>query len=245
MVWKESQPERSVNWGFATYQAADYLKSDSIFAIYEEKYPKEIFDRGGEQEAWLLYDSTGEKAVPHYEKFIEVAKALTAAQRTDRTVLVHIGRLCQWCEKDKDAALELPGHRSPFYWSNQRAGKSILIFWAKPAPKTSTPQSRPRFMEMPVYSGGNIKVAKRIYVIKIALLSLLMYHPRRYTAGCFLFCWLVTFKLVICTLSYILPLNQTWDFMIIKIPLVCLPFPQVPTVHTGNSSLSPCNCSLL
>lgn len=137
------------NWGFATYQAADYLKSDSIFAIYEEKYPKEIFGPWWRARSMTAYDSTGEKAAPHYEKFVEVAKALDSVKYKGQIVqsLFILAGYANDVKKDKDAALNYLTQITFIDPANEQAPKYIEMI-KKSATKPSTPQSRPK-------SGGN------------------------------------------------------------------------------------------
>lgn len=62
-------------WGMALYNADDYEKADSVFAIYEHKYPDQVYGPLMRARANALRDTTMELglAVPHYQKLAEVA----------------------------------------------------------------------------------------------------------------------------------------------------------------------------
>jgi tetratricopeptide (TPR) repeat protein len=63
-------------WGVALYSNADYNKADSVFSMYAEKYPEQVFGYLWRAKAIAQIDSTMELglAIPHYEKVIEVAE---------------------------------------------------------------------------------------------------------------------------------------------------------------------------
>lgn len=63
-------------WGVALYSAEDYVRADSIFAIYEKKYPDQIYGYLWRARCNALIDTTMEKglAVPHYKNLVEVAQ---------------------------------------------------------------------------------------------------------------------------------------------------------------------------
>lgn len=62
-------------WGIALYTEEDYHAADSIFAMYSEKYPEQVFGYLWRARSNALIDTTMELglAVPHYQKLIEVA----------------------------------------------------------------------------------------------------------------------------------------------------------------------------
>ena len=66
-------------WGMALYSDKDYLKADSVFAIYEEKYPDHIHGYLWRARSTALADTSMKEglAVPHFKKLIEVASADT------------------------------------------------------------------------------------------------------------------------------------------------------------------------
>jgi len=63
------------NWGIALYSAENYLKADSVFTIYQEKYPDQIYGYLWRARCNALIDTTMEKglAIPYYKKLVEVA----------------------------------------------------------------------------------------------------------------------------------------------------------------------------
>jgi len=83
-IWREkfyTAKENPTNldlyyWGIALYTSETYEKADSVFSIYEEKYPEQVFGYLWRARANAQIDSAMEKgsAVPHYQKLIEVAE---------------------------------------------------------------------------------------------------------------------------------------------------------------------------
>lgn len=146
------------NWGFATYQAGNYLKSDSIFAIYEDKYPKEIYGPLWRAKSMAAYDTTGEKAMPHYLKFVEVAKSVDSVKFKSQIVssLFAVASYYNDIKKDKESAIN---YLTMITWvdpANEQAPKFIDVL-RKSATKPSTPQSRPKTGGNANTSGGNSK----------------------------------------------------------------------------------------
>lgn len=62
-------------WGVALYSAEDYVKADSVFAMYEQKYPDQIYGYLWRARSNALIDTTMEKglAIPHYMNLVKVA----------------------------------------------------------------------------------------------------------------------------------------------------------------------------
>ncbi|MFN8253220.1 MAG: tetratricopeptide repeat protein [Ferruginibacter sp.] len=62
-------------WGTALYAASDYTGADSVFAIYEEKYPDQLYGYLWRARSNALIDTSMKEglAVPHYQKLVEVA----------------------------------------------------------------------------------------------------------------------------------------------------------------------------
>jgi tetratricopeptide (TPR) repeat protein len=71
-------------WGTALYAAQDYAKADSVFSIYEEKYPDQIHGYLWRARSNALIDTamTDGLAVPHYIKLVEVASQDTIQNRS-------------------------------------------------------------------------------------------------------------------------------------------------------------------
>lgn len=70
-------------WGMALYADKDYLKADSVFAIYEEKYPDHIHGYLWRARCTALADTSMKEglAVPHFKKLIEVAATDTVKNK--------------------------------------------------------------------------------------------------------------------------------------------------------------------
>ena len=71
------------NWGLSLYFSGNYKRADSVFGLYAEKYPKQLYGYLWRARCNVAIDTSMELglAVPHYEKFIEVAKADSIANR--------------------------------------------------------------------------------------------------------------------------------------------------------------------
>ena len=61
-------------WGMAAYSAQDYQQADSVFGMYEEKYPDQIHGYLWRARSNALIDTTMKEglAVPHYTKLVEL-----------------------------------------------------------------------------------------------------------------------------------------------------------------------------
>lgn len=70
-------------WGMALYADKDYLKADSVFAIYEEKYPDQIHGYLWRARSTALADTSMKEglAVPHFKKLIQVASQDTVKNK--------------------------------------------------------------------------------------------------------------------------------------------------------------------
>ena len=82
--WKEKPNNLDVfNWGLAYYAARDYQKTDSIFTIYSERYPEEIFGYYWRAQANAAIDTnmTQALAIPHYKKVVEIGEKDTTTNR--------------------------------------------------------------------------------------------------------------------------------------------------------------------
>ena len=64
------------NWGLAWFQSGNFTKSDSVFAMYEERYPQQVFGYYWRGRSNAAIDSTMEHglAIPHYLKVIELGE---------------------------------------------------------------------------------------------------------------------------------------------------------------------------
>ncbi len=72
------------NWGVALYYTEKYRKADSVFSLYEEKYPDQVYGYLWRAKCNAIMDSTMEMglAVPHYKKLIEIARTDTVKYKS-------------------------------------------------------------------------------------------------------------------------------------------------------------------
>ncbi|MEO6730767.1 MAG: tetratricopeptide repeat protein [Ferruginibacter sp.] len=70
-------------WGMALYSSENFSKADSVFAIYEEKYPDQIHGYLWRARSNALIDTTMKEglAVPHYTKLVELISKDTATNK--------------------------------------------------------------------------------------------------------------------------------------------------------------------
>ncbi|MBL7769513.1 MAG: tetratricopeptide repeat protein [Flavipsychrobacter sp.] len=97
------------NWGYANYQASQYTTADSIFAIYSEKYPNEIFGYLWRARANQAMDTTMQQglAVPHYEKLGEMALSIDAAKFKGQAISSYFYLVQYYNDIKKDPAKAL------------------------------------------------------------------------------------------------------------------------------------------
>lgn len=64
------------NWGLAWFQAGNFEKADSVFAMYAEKYPDQVFGYYWRGRSNAAIDTTMEQglAIPHYLKVVEIGE---------------------------------------------------------------------------------------------------------------------------------------------------------------------------
>ena len=97
------------DWGFANYQAKNYVTADSIFCgIYSQKYPNELFGYLWCARSAAAQDTTQEKgtAVEPYKRLIAFAD--TAKEKYKGTLMQADGYLASYyanVAKDKDSAI--------------------------------------------------------------------------------------------------------------------------------------------
>jgi tetratricopeptide (TPR) repeat protein len=77
------------NWGLAHYMAREYPTADSIFGLYETKYPDQDFGYYWRARSDVAIDTAMQMgmAIPHYEKLIAIAEKDTA-NKTNRKHLI-------------------------------------------------------------------------------------------------------------------------------------------------------------
>lgn len=76
------------NWGLAHYMAREYPMADSVFGLYETKYPEQDFGYYWRARSDAAIDSgmTTGMAIPHYLKLIDIA----SKDSTDKTNRKHL-----------------------------------------------------------------------------------------------------------------------------------------------------------
>ncbi len=72
------------NWGISLYFAGNFQYADSVFGLYSEKYPTQLYGYLWRARSNAAIDTTMELglAVPHYEKLVEVAEADKQANKS-------------------------------------------------------------------------------------------------------------------------------------------------------------------
>lgn len=95
--------------GFAFYQSENYTRADSVFDVFIEKYPDEVYGPMMEYNIHRAIDSTMEKgaAVPWAEKYLAMLEKDTAKNK--KTIIGVAGYLAQYhanIAKDVNKAIE-------------------------------------------------------------------------------------------------------------------------------------------
>jgi tetratricopeptide (TPR) repeat protein len=98
------------SWGVANYNAHDYKMADSVFAIYEQKYPEQSFGYYWRARSNAAIDTAMETgiAVPHYEELIKVGMKDSANANTRKWLIQAYGYIAAFKvnkEKQYDEAL--------------------------------------------------------------------------------------------------------------------------------------------
>jgi tetratricopeptide (TPR) repeat protein len=86
------------NWGLANYMAQDYKMADSVFGMYESKYPEQSFGYYWRARSNAAIDTsmlTG-IAIPHYTKFVEMTEKDTANAVNRRHLIESYGYLAAY-----------------------------------------------------------------------------------------------------------------------------------------------------
>lgn len=117
-------------WGVALYKAENYLKADSVFAIYSSKFPDQVYGYLWRARCNAQLDSSMENglAVPYYEKLIEVA-SVDSIKNKDNLVRAY-GYLAAYeanIAKDYQSALLYFDHLLALNPENQEAIKSAEV----------------------------------------------------------------------------------------------------------------------
>ena len=98
------------NWGIAAYLGSDYRLSDSVFTLYETKYPKEEFGYYWSARSAAAIDTAMEQglAIPHYMNLLELAKD-TAVNISKKHLVEAYGYIAAYkanTEKNYESAID-------------------------------------------------------------------------------------------------------------------------------------------
>jgi tetratricopeptide (TPR) repeat protein len=99
------------NWGIAHYLSGEYLRSDSVFAVYSEKYPTQDFGYYWRARSNAAIDTAMEDglAVPHYIKVIEIDQQDTTNTTNRKHLIEAYGYLAAYeanHEKNYEIAID-------------------------------------------------------------------------------------------------------------------------------------------
>lgn len=75
--WKENTNNIDLfNWGLAHYTAKEYFQTDSVFELYTNRYPKDIYGYYWRAQANAAIDTNmmNGLAIPHYDKVVEIGE---------------------------------------------------------------------------------------------------------------------------------------------------------------------------
>ena len=99
------------NWGIAAYLGKDYPQADSVFTLYEIKYPKEEFGYYWSARSSAAIDTAMAqgRAIPHYMSLIDLAAKDTAVTIPKKHLVEAYGYIAAWqanTEKNYEAAID-------------------------------------------------------------------------------------------------------------------------------------------
>ena len=127
--------------GFAFYQGKNYVRSDSVFTYYTQKWPDETFGWQWKFNSQKAMDTTMEKglAVETGLKYLEVLEKDTVKNKT--SIINTAGYLAQYYAnvvKDKDKAIVYLEKMLALDPNNEAIKNNLNILKKVPAPKTGT-----------------------------------------------------------------------------------------------------------
>lgn len=120
------------NWGIAHYMNGAYQKSDSVFAVYTEKYPTQDFGYYWRARSSAAIDTAMEQgiAVPHYAKVIEIDSVDTTNATNRKHLIEAYGYLAAYKanhDKDYEVAIDYFEKLLALDPNNQNAKRYIEI----------------------------------------------------------------------------------------------------------------------
>jgi tetratricopeptide (TPR) repeat protein len=100
------------NWGVADYNAQLYVAADSVFALYERKYPDQTFGYYWRARSNAAIDTAMEMglAIPHYEHLVEVAEKDTANANNRKWLIQAYGYIAAYKVNTEKAYQEALGY---------------------------------------------------------------------------------------------------------------------------------------
>jgi len=120
------------NWGLAHYMAKDYPMADSIFGMYETKYPDQDFGYYWRARADVAIDTamTTGMAIPQYMKLIDICTKDTTNKTNRKHLIESYGYIAAYranAQKDYAGAIEYFGKLLSLDPSNTDAERYITI----------------------------------------------------------------------------------------------------------------------
>jgi cytochrome c-type biogenesis protein CcmH/NrfG len=120
------------NWGLAFYMAKEYPKADSVFALYETKYPDQDFGYYWRARSDVAIDTAMQTgmAIPHYLKLIDIAEKDTANKTNRKHLIEAYGYIAAYKannQKDYAGAIDYFGKLLELDPVNQDARRYIEI----------------------------------------------------------------------------------------------------------------------
>lgn len=100
------------NWGVANYNAQNYVMADSVFGIYQTRYPDQTFGYYWRARSNAAIDTAMEKglAIPHYENLITVASKDTANANNRKWLIQAYGYLAAFAVNQEKKYTEALGY---------------------------------------------------------------------------------------------------------------------------------------
>ncbi len=148
--------------GFAYYQGKNYEKADSIFDVFTDRYPDEVYGPMMQYNIHRALDSTMEKgmAVPWAEKYLALLEKDTAKNK--KTIIGVASYLASYhanIAKDKEKALEYLRKMLVLDPTNEIIKNNISVLEKAPATKPPAP-SKGGASSTPAKAGGPKPAAK-------------------------------------------------------------------------------------
>ncbi|WP_431210501.1 hypothetical protein ACQ86N_31525 [Puia sp. P3] len=131
------------NWGLAHYMAKDYPMADSVFAMYETKYPDQDFGYYWRARADVAIDTamTTGMAIPQYMKLIDICTKDTTNKTNRKHLIESYGYIAAYranAQKDYEGAIEYFGKLLALDPGNTDAEHYIAILKKNPEKSRST-----------------------------------------------------------------------------------------------------------